>query len=146
MTTNHVAISTSNGESADFVASGRYAFSLADSDDVVNRMRQGKPVTLVYPDQGPGEMGCLVMPNAVVLIKGAPHPEAARKLIDYFLPPKTEEKLAQADCAQIPLHPGAAPPSELKSLKEIKVIKVDYARVAKKMREIQPFLKEWAGL
>jgi iron(III) transport system substrate-binding protein len=49
---NDVAISTSNGESADFVAAGQYDFSLVDSDDAVNRMRQGKPVTMVYPDQG----------------------------------------------------------------------------------------------
>jgi len=52
MRRNDVAISTSNGESADFVAAGQYDFSLVDSDDAVNRMRQGKPVTMVYPDQG----------------------------------------------------------------------------------------------
>ncbi len=143
---NKVAISTSNGESADFVAAGQYAFSLVDSDDGVNRMRQGKPVTIVYPDQGPNGIGCFIVPNAVVFIKGAPHPQAAKKLIDFLLSPQTESKLAFADCAQIPLHAGVKMPDELKSINQIKVMQVDYARVAQKMIEIQPFLKSWMGL
>ncbi len=143
---NGTAISTSNGESADFVAAGKYDFSLVDSDDAINRMRQGQNVTMVYPDQGPNDMGCFIVPNAVVLIKGAPHPKNAKKLIDYLLLPKTEEKLAFADCAQIPLHPGLKLPPELKSIDQLKVLNVNYAQVAQKMTEIQPLLKQWLGL
>jgi ABC-type Fe3+ transport system substrate-binding protein len=66
----------SNGDSADLVARGESAFSLVDSDDVVNRMKQQQPVDLVYPDQGADELGCFIVPNAAVLIAGAPHPEA----------------------------------------------------------------------
>jgi iron(III) transport system substrate-binding protein len=140
---NRVAISTSNGESADFVASGRYDFSLVDSDDAVNRMRQGKPVTMVYPDQDENGIGCFIVPNAVVLIKGGPSPAAARQLIDYLLSRETERRLAFADCAQIPLQPGVQMPPELKSIDDIKVMQVNYAEVAKKMIAIQPFLKSW---
>ncbi len=143
---NKVVISTSNGESTDFVAAGQYDFSLVDSDDAVNRIRQGKSVAMVYPDQGEGEIGCFIVPNAAVMIKGAPHPEAARKLIDFLLSRETEKKLAFADCAQIPLHPGVNLPSELKPIGEIKVMQVNYAKVAAKMVEIQPFLKSWVGL
>jgi len=81
-----------------------------------------------------------------MLIKGAPHPERAKKLIDYLLSPETERKLAFADCAQIPLHPGVQIPPELKPIDAIKVMEVDYAAVAKKMVEIQAFLKNWTGL
>jgi len=143
---NRVAVSTSNGESADFVAAGTYDFGLVDSDDAVNRMRQGKPVTMVYPDQEPDGIGCFIVPNAVVFIKGAPHPQAARKLMDYLLSAETERKLAFADCAQIPLHAGVKTPSELKPLAEIRVMQVKYAEVARKMIELQPFLKAWIGL
>jgi iron(III) transport system substrate-binding protein len=141
-----VAISTSNGESADFVAAGRYAFSLVDSDDATNQLRQNKPVAMVYPDQQPGGIGCFVVPNAAVLIKGAPHPEMAKKFIDFLLSPQTESKLAFADCAQIPLHQGVRIPPEMKPLSSIRIMRVDYARIAKKMIEIQPFLKSWVGL
>ena len=143
---NGVVISTNNGESADFVAAGQVDFSLVDSDDAVNRMRQGKPVSMVYPDQGAEGVGCFIVPNAAVLIKGGPHPAAAKKLIDYLLSKETEKKLAFADCAQIPLHPGVQTPPELKAISEIKVMQVNYAEVARKMVEIQPFLKSWMGL
>ena len=142
---NRVAISTSNGESADFVAEGSYDFSLVDSDDAVNRIRQGKAVTMVYPDQGGKDVGCFIVPNVVMLIKGAPHPETGRKLIDYLLSRETERKLAFSDCAQIPLHPGVEMPSGLKPIDDIKTMQVDYAAVAEKMVAIQPFLKRWLG-
>ncbi len=143
---NGVVVSTSNGESTDFVASGDYDFSLVDTDDGVNRMRQGKPITMVYPDQGENDLGCFVVPNAVVLIKGAPHPKEARILMDYLLTRETEKKLAFADCAQIPLHSGVETPPEIKPISEIKVMTVDYAEVARKMVEIQPYLKSWLGI
>ena len=142
---NKVKLSTSNGESADLVASGAFAFSLVDSDDAVNRIRQGRPVKIIYPDQKDGEIGCLVLPNAAVLIKKGPHPGPARKLIDYLISKETERKLAEADCAQIPLHAGVPPPHGIRPLRKIKTMKVCYARVARKLQEIQPFLKRWVG-
>jgi iron(III) transport system substrate-binding protein len=145
MKKNGVRVSTNNGESADLVASGQADFSLVDSDDGVNRIRQGNAIDMLYPDQGEGEIGCMVVPNAVILIKGAPHPESARKLIDYLLSKETERKLALADCAQIPLHPDVETPRELKPIGEIKTMQVHYGQVAQKLVEIQPYLKNWAG-
>jgi iron(III) transport system substrate-binding protein len=52
-----VKIATSNGESADFVASGQFAFALVDSDDAADRIKQGNPIELIYPDQGENELG-----------------------------------------------------------------------------------------
>jgi iron(III) transport system substrate-binding protein len=145
MKRNNVKIATSNGESADFVASGQFAFALADSDDAVNRMKQGKPVELIYPDQGDDELGCFIVPNAVVLISGGRHPEAARKLADYLLSRETERKLALSDTAQIPLHEGVDAPAPVRKIETIKTMKTDYAAVARKMQEIEPLLKQWVG-
>ena len=140
---NKTAISTSNGESADFVASKRYAFSLVDSDDAVSRKKDGKKITFIYPDQKDGEVGAFVVPNAVMLLKNAPHAKEGKELIDYLLSKESEAKLAKADCAQIPLHEGVPAPKALKPLNEIKVMPVDFESVAKKMIEIQPYLKSW---
>lgn len=145
MKKNEARISTSNGESADLVASGEFDFSLVDSDDAVNRMKQGKPVEMIYPDQGKDEIGCLILPNVVVLIKGAPNSGNAKRLIDYLLSKETERKLAFADCAQIPLHPGVETPPYVQKIENIKIMRIDYARVARNLGEIQPFLKEWVG-
>ena len=140
---NGIKLSPSNGDSADLVARGEFAFSLVDTDDVVSRMRQQQPVELVYPDQGADGIGCFLVPNAVVLIAGAPHPDMARKLIDYLLSKDVEAKLARSDAAQIPLHPGVEGPPELGPIDKLKTTQVNYAEIAAKLQAIQPFLKRW---
>jgi iron(III) transport system substrate-binding protein len=142
---NSVKLSPSNGDSADLVARGQFAFSLVDTDDVVNRMKQHEPVTMVYPDQGAYEIGCLIVPNAAVLIAGSPHQYAGKMLIDYLLSNETERKLAFSDAAQIPLHPHVATPPGLQPIELLKVMKVDYAAIATKLQAIQSFLKNWVG-
>jgi iron(III) transport system substrate-binding protein len=142
---NGVRIAASNGDSADQVANGSVRFGLVDSDDVYNRRKQGRPIDGAYPDQEPDDLGCFVVPNAILLIKGAPHPEAGRKLIDYLLSTATEKKLAYSDAAQIPLHAGVDTPPHVPHLDDLKVMKVDYAAVAAKMQEIQPWLSGWMG-
>ena len=142
---NGIKVSPSNGDSADLVARGQFGFSLVDSDDVVNRMKQHEPVTMVYPDQGADEIGSLIVPNAAVLIAGSPRQDAGKKLIDYLLSRETERKLAFSDAAQIPLHPDVATPPELRPIESIKITTVDYAAIATKLQAIQSFLKNWAG-
>lgn len=140
---NGVKLSPSNGDSSDLVASGEFAFSLVDSDDVVSRLRQHLPIELIYPDQGAGGLGCLLVPNAAVLIAGAPHRDLGKKLIDYLLSVETEAKLARSDAAQIPLHSGVEGPPELKPIDKLKITQVNYADVATKLQAIQPLLKRW---
>jgi iron(III) transport system substrate-binding protein len=145
MKSNGVKISASNGESTTLVLNREFAFSLVDSDDSTNAIRSGKQVKQVYPDQDNDGLGCLVLPNAVVLIKDGPNPDNGKKLIDYLLSPDTERKLAFADCAQIPLHKGVETPPDVKKIENIKTMNVDYEKVARKLQDIQQFLKKWAG-
>ena len=142
---NGVRITASNGESADLVASGQAAVSLVDSDDAINRIRRGEPLRMIVPDQDPGGLGCFVVPNAVVLVRGGPHPEAARRLADFLLSPATERQLAEADCAQIPLHPGVPVPADVPRLQDLRTMEVATAAVAAKMVGIQPWLEAWVG-
>ncbi len=145
MKQNGTKISTSNGESTMLVANKEFVFSLVDSDDATNAIRDGSPVRQVYPDQAEGELGCLVLPNAAVLIKGGPNSENGKRLIDYILSPETERKLAFADCAQIPLHKGVETPDDVINIEELKSMKVDFEAVAGTLQKIQPYLKEWTG-
>ncbi len=144
MRNNGVRISTSNGESADFVASGEAQFSLVDSDDGFNRLKQGKPIGIVFPDQEQDGIGCMIVPNALLLIRGGPNQENGRKLIDFLLSPDSERKLAFSDAAQIPLHSGVETPPGVPHIESLKTIDLNYAEVARKMQEIQPFLEKWA--
>lgn len=140
---NGTHVSTSNGESADLVAQGAYAFSLVDIDDAVSRQRQGQPVRMIYPDQGPQGMGTLLLPNAVMLIRGGPNPDNGRRLIDYLLRPETERKLAASDAAQIPLREGVEVPPEVRPIDRTQVMSADHAAVARLLQEIQPGLQRW---
>ena len=142
---NGVKISTSNGESADFVASGESDFSLVDSDDAVSRIRRKRPLRMVFPDQGGGEAGTLLLPNAAVLVAGGPHPAEGKKLIDYLLSKETERKLAFADCAQIPLHRGVETPKDVPGIESVKWLSVDFGKVAQALDAVRPVVKEWVG-
>ena len=145
MKQNGTKMSTSNGESTMLVANKEFVFSLVDSDDATNAIRDGKPVRQIYPDQDEGGFGCLVLPNAAVLIKGGPNPKNGRKFIEYVISSQTERKLAFADCAQIPLHEGVETPDDVIRIEELRSMQVDFEVVAKKLQEIQPYLKEWVG-
>jgi len=145
MRKNGVRISSSNGESADQVATNAFQFALADTDDVYSRQKQGQPVEGIYPDQEESGLGCFIVPNAVLLIKGGPHPGGGKTLIDYLLSRETEKKLAYSDAGQIPLHSDADTPLAVRRLETLKVMKVEYAAVAAKMQMIQPLLRDWAG-
>ncbi len=77
------------------VASGELWFGLTDSDDACAAVARGAPIEIRFLDQGPKEMGTLVIPNTVALIAGGPNPENGRRLIDYLLKERTKEYLAR---------------------------------------------------
>jgi iron(III) transport system substrate-binding protein len=60
---------------------------------------------MVYPDQD--GLGTLVIPSTVCLIRGAPHPQAARRLIDYLVSSEVESQLADGRAGYIPIRPDA---------------------------------------
>ena len=68
-----------------------------------------------------------------------------RKFIDYVISSQTERKPAFADCAQIPLHKGVETPDDVIRIEGLRSMQVDFEVVAKKLQEIQPYLKAWVG-
>ena len=140
---NQGRIASSNGEVKRLVAAGEVAFGLTDTDDANEALKDGAPVDVVYPDQD--GMGTLVMPTTAVLLKGSPHPEAAKKLIDHLISADTEKRMAEA-AAHMPLRAGVPTPKGVRSVADIKAMSVDYGRVAEEMERVQPWLKQWVGL
>jgi iron(III) transport system substrate-binding protein len=138
-----VRVASSNGEVKRLVTGGEVAFGLTDTDDAQEAVRDGAPVEVVFPDQE--GMGTLVMPPAVVLMRGGPHPEAGRKLIDYLLSADVERRMAEA-AAHMPLRAGVPTPSGVKRVGDIRAMSIDYARVGVEMERIQPWLRQWVGL
>jgi len=119
---NEVVWRTGNSHVMKDVAAGRFAFGWTDTDDFNVARIQGKPVQMVYPDSGEGELGVLYLPNTIVLIEGAPHPEAGKKFIDWLLRPEIEEDLAFSATAQIPVRRGVKVPDHVRRPDQIGTI------------------------
>ncbi|MFG0318224.1 MAG: extracellular solute-binding protein [Planctomycetota bacterium JB042] len=109
---NDVALLQSNGATMRAVRDGDLAFAFTDTDDFHVAKSKGHPVACVFPDQGDGEIGTMLIPNSVAMVKGGPNPEAARTLIDFVLSEQVEALLAASRSAQIPLRAGVAGPAE----------------------------------
>jgi len=132
---------SSNGEVRRQVANGTCAIGVTDTDDAAVARREGAPLAVVYPDAD--GMGTLVIPNCAVLIAGAPHPEAARRFIDYLLAPETEEQLARSEAAQMPVRPGIVVPG-VTPISDLRPMPVDYAVLGKRLEELSNgFLATW---
>ncbi len=156
---NGVRVASSNGEVKRLVVAGEVAVGLTDTDDAHEALESHAHVRVVYPDQdarpaGPGAkpappLGTLVMPTAAVLLRGAPHPEAARALIDCLVSADTERRLA-VKAAHMPLLPGVPLPkavqASVRRVEDLRAMDVDYRAVAQAMERLQPFLRRWAGM
>ena len=135
-----IALPTSNGQSMTLVKNGTLAWAWTDTDDFnVARMDEA-PVRRVYPDQEAGDgvlsidgeaLGTLLIPNTVMLLKDAPHPDNAKIFIDWVLRREIEERLAFSRSAQIPVRDDVPRPDHVGKIGDFKVMKVDYVKVGK---------------
>ena len=139
---NGGTILSSNGEVRRRVANGEFAVGITDTDDANVAALEGKPVGVVYPDSN--GMGTLIIPNCALLIANAPHPQSARKFIDYLLLPQTEAALAESEAAQMPLRADIPIPPGMVSFHELTPMQADYLELARRLRELsRGFLKDW---
>lgn len=127
---NAVQVAAGNKTCAEMVGAGRLAFGLTDTDDALIELDAGRPVRIVFPDTGEGQMGALVLPNTLALIKDCPHPEAGVRLIDHLLSPEVEAQLARGPSGQIPLNRKTAESARVGGLDTIGPMVVDFAGAA----------------
>jgi iron(III) transport system substrate-binding protein len=141
---NGVRVVEGNSVVRDLVARGEVKTGLTDTDDVNVAIENGQPVGMVLPDRE--GLGVPVMPNMVSLIAGAPHPEEARKLIDYLLSADVERQLAQSEAVQIPLHAGVPGPKNIPAIETFKPMTLDYAKAASRVDDVTKRLATILGL
>ncbi|MCH8243892.1 MAG: extracellular solute-binding protein [Planctomycetes bacterium] len=133
---NGVLIVDGNSAAVRSLLTGRRKIAATDTDDVwVAQARQAfdagvASIDLRYLDMGDG--GTLLIPCSVAIVKGAPHPQAARRLVDYLVSAEVERLLAQSGSRNVPVREhlraelGMAWPPETK---------VDFNAVADAMDE-----------
>jgi iron(III) transport system substrate-binding protein len=141
---NGGTIVSSNGEVRRRVAAGDFALGITDTDDFNVAFQEGQPVGAVYPDAD--GIGTLIIPNAAVLIAGAPNAAGGRAFIDFLLRAETEAALAASAAAQMPLRADVPAPDYVRSVASITPMAVDYSGLAGELEQLsEGFLLEWVN-
>jgi iron(III) transport system substrate-binding protein len=87
----------------------------------------------VYPDaEG---VGTLLVPNTIGILSAAPHPEAARRFVDWALRPEIEAELAASRSAQIPVRPSVPRPAHVVDAAGLRPMAVDLAAVGQRIQD-----------
>lgn len=110
------------------VGSGEFTVGLTNSPNYHLALQANLPVGVVYPDQGPREMGILVNPNAVAIVKGSKNLNQAKRFVDFLLS-KPAQALLVKHAFEIPLLPGIDP-GQVRPLSGFKVLQLKQERLA----------------
>ena len=133
---NKVSFVDGNSVVRDKVAKGIYCWGITDTDDVYSGIQRGMPIEMIMPDQD--GIGTLFIPNTVSLIKGAPHPENGKRVIEFLLSRQTEWRLSRSGSGQIPIRHKIEPVKGIPRLDDIKVMAVDFENLADLMDTVLP--------
>ena len=105
------------------VTRGETAIGSTVLHGVINEIVRGFPVEPVLPCEGVGyEIG------SVAIIKGARHPDAARKFVDWSLTPDAQKIGFDVKEYAIPTNRSVTLPPQVPKLSDIKVIDYDFAK------------------
>ncbi len=120
----------------DLVVNGIADFGLTDTDDACSAVRRHpSDVAVLFPDQGDGDLGTLVIPNTVALVAGGPNPTSGRQFIDYLLSEAAAQQLADAGWFHVDgTRVFAADDCGLPD--SVKPMEVDYSKLASNMGEV----------
>ncbi len=127
---NQVQVLPGNLQVAQAVGRGELVFGLTDTDDALGQLELGLPVEIVYPDQASDLPGTLFIPNTVAIIRGGPHPQVARQLVDFLLGGEVESLLAQGPSGQIPLSRRVDVPLRVETPRTVRAMEIDFERAA----------------
>jgi iron(III) transport system substrate-binding protein len=138
---NGTLIAQNAEEAANLVISGERDFALIDTDVASERIIDNAPVEMVYPDYGKTELGVMIIPNAVMILKGSGDKQGAEMLVDFLTSPDLEARLCQLDLSRTPLHPGVAIRSlQIRRYETYHVMNFDYSLAAKKHKQMEQIL------
>jgi iron(III) transport system substrate-binding protein len=140
---NGIKVLANHTEVAEAVARGEVAVGLQNHYYYVPKALAGAPVALVYPDQGPNEMGTLVTPLAMGILKGARNGPQAMAFVDFALSPAGQAPLTTQE-QEFPLVSGvglgAATAPGVRTIDQIKRPRLDWVKLAEsEKRAVQLF-------
>lgn len=102
------------------VNDGEARVGITLEDSARRYVKGGGPVELVYPADG-----TLTAPDGLALVKGAPHPEAAKRFVEWALSKPVQEALV-AEMGRRSVRGDVAPPTGLPPLAELEAQPYDF--------------------
>ena len=111
---------------------GEIAIAIVFLHDAVYQIEQGYPVTAIAPKEGTGyEIG------GCNFVKGAPHPDLAKKFIDWVVSPEAQETQPKVGAYQIPTNTNTRMPEQAIDINSVKTVDYDFTWVAENGVRIQ---------
>jgi iron(III) transport system substrate-binding protein len=136
---NGMKVLANHTEVAKAVARGEIALGLLNHYYYVPEKKANQPVGLIYPDQNQDQIGTLVTPLSVSIMKGAKHSGAAKAFVDFALSPEGQLPLTTQE-NEFPLTAGtslgAAAADGVKSISEIKRPTLDVTKLAAQEKKV----------
>jgi iron(III) transport system substrate-binding protein len=137
---NGILIVDGNAPALERVVEGLSAIGYTDTDDATVAIKDDKPIAMVFPDKD--GMGTLTMPTSVAMIKNCPHPDNAKKLIDYLLSPEVESQLLANNAIQIPCRPSVKVPAGSLDTSSFKAMDISYDKICDSIQDSAEITKE----
>jgi len=104
---------------------GEIAIAIVFLHDAIYHAEQGYPVKPIVPKEGTGyEIGGLN------LVKGAPHPDLAKKFMDWVVSAPAQETQPTVGAYQLPTNTKAAVPAVSVRIESVKTVNYDFKWVA----------------
>ncbi len=118
-------VATSSGAIPKYVGDGETLVGITLEDNAFRYVQGGGPVKIIYPAEG-----VIAAPDGIALVKGAPHPEAAKKFIDWCLSASAQNFLVDK-MTRRPVRIDGKIPAGLPPLKQVKTLPYNFADAAK---------------
>jgi iron(III) transport system substrate-binding protein len=118
-------VATSSGAVPKYVNDGEASIGITLEDNAFRYVQGGGPVKIVYPAEG-----VIAAADGIALVKGAPHPDAAKVFIDWCLS-KGAQDILVAKMFRRPVRIDGSNPPGLPPLSKIKTLAYDFGVAAK---------------
>lgn len=138
---NGVVTLTGHTDVRKAVGRGEFSLGLVNHYYYHLELQDGSPVGVIYPDQGPDDMGVLVNAAGAATIKGAKRLKEAQLFLDFLAAPAAQELFAKLNF-EYPLLPGMPVAEGVKPLKEIKLMPVRLDELGKELENTLRLLEE----
>lgn len=123
------------------VGRGEFPLGLVNHYYYHLELRDGSPVGVIYPDQGPDDIGVLVNAAGAALVRNAKHVREAQRFLDFLASPDAQKLFAELNF-EYPLLPGVPTPPGVRPLETIKLMPVRLDELGKELEKTLKLLDE----